>query len=71
MVMEMVMVMVIVCTAKSRDDIAKHLLTNEEYQFQDVVASIKNWWASPRWKHQARPYTAEDVARLRSPIPGW
>lgn len=58
------------CPPRNKSDIAQHLLTTEESSFQDVVSNIKEWWQSPRWKHQTRPYTAEDVARLRSPVQG-
>lgn len=29
------------------------------------VAELNQWWSSSRWKATCRPYTAEDVARLR------
>lgn len=30
---------------------------------------INKWFHSPRFSHIRRPYSAEDVARLRSPLP--
>eukprot|EP00474_Spongospora_subterranea_P010936 CRZ11394.1 hypothetical protein [Spongospora subterranea] len=51
-----------------RGDIAAVKLSDEEYNFQKLVSKVKKAWESPRWIHQKRPYTAEDVARLRSPL---
>ena len=31
------------------------------------VKELKSWWASARWDGKVRPYSAEDVARLRAP----
>lgn len=33
--------------------------------FKQQVQDITTWWSSPRFKHLTRPYSAEDVARLR------
>ncbi|KAF4686812.1 hypothetical protein FOZ60_004782 [Perkinsus olseni] len=33
--------------------------------FEEDVAELKQWWSSSRWKGKCRPYSAEDVARLR------
>ena len=30
-----------------------------------VVALEKDWAENPRWKHVKRPYTAEEVVKLR------
>lgn len=44
-------------------------LKNEEIAFENEVNEIKTWWSEPRWAHTKRIYSAEDVARVRSPIP--
>jgi len=53
---------------KKRGDIAKISLSEEEYAFRVEVDKVKRWWATERFRHTKRPYTAEEVARLRSPI---
>src|SRR5919199_4597379 len=35
---------------------------------RNQVAEIEQEWRSPRWEGITRPYTAEDVARLRGSI---
>ena len=32
------------------------------------VAEIEREWDSPRWRELTRPYSAEDVARLRGTV---
>jgi len=54
--------------ARGKGDIAKNLLTTEEYDFQAEVQAVKQWFESDRWQDKIRPYTAEDVVRLRSPM---
>ncbi|MFQ5663992.1 MAG: isocitrate lyase [Terriglobia bacterium] len=35
---------------------------------RDTAAMARNWNAAPRWKGIARPYTADDVVRLRGSV---
>jgi len=51
-----------------RGDIAKALLSAEEYEFQAEVQEVKEWFRSDRWANTIRPYSAEDVVRLRAPL---
>jgi len=37
----------------------------EAAALHSAIASIKKWWASPRWSETTRRYTAEEVASLR------
>jgi isocitrate lyase len=41
-------------------------MTDESDYLADVK-EIKAWWASERWSGKIRPYSPDDVARLRSP----
>ena len=50
-----------------RGDIAKVEIADEEYQFKSELEQEKIRWKNPRWKHTNRPYTPEEVIRLRSP----
>jgi len=34
----------------------------------DAVARVQEWWKSERWRETTRPYTAEEVCRLRGSI---
>lgn len=40
----------------------------EQQIFDAEVASIKQWWASPRFQHTKRPFNAEQVASFRGTI---
>lgn len=53
-----------------RGDIAKSssALSEEEYNFRVEVDKVKKWWATERFSQTKRPYTAEEVVRLRSPL---
>jgi isocitrate lyase len=53
---------------KRRGDIAKMTLSEEEVSFRIEVDKVKQWWSSERFRHTKRPYTAEEVVRLRSPL---
>jgi len=53
---------------KKRGDIAKISLSQEEYDFRIEVDKVKKWWQSERFLKTKRPYTAEEVVRLRSPL---
>jgi len=55
------------CQAKG--DIAKLAITPEELRYSQQVEEIKRWWTSDRFRNVRRPYQAEEVARLRSPLP--
>jgi len=49
----------------------EHSLTNQERVAQYALAQAamtQDWAANPRWKGVERPYTAEDVLRLRGSI---
>lgn len=54
--------------AKKRGDIAKISLSEEEYSFRIEVDKVKKWWVTDRYALTKRPYTAEEVVRLRSPL---
>ncbi|OMJ17612.1 Isocitrate lyase [Smittium culicis] len=41
---------------------------SEEQVFNQRVADIKKWWASPRFAHTKRPYSAESIASKRGTI---
>jgi len=46
---------------------AEVLSNAEEFEMlQDEAAEIQEWWNSSRWENTTRPYTAMDVAALRS-----
>jgi isocitrate lyase len=47
----------------------RRLAAVEELAFQAQVAQVQSWFATERFKRCARPYSAEDVVRLRAPIP--
>eukprot|EP00330_Aristerostoma_sp_ATCC50986_P009341 CAMPEP_0114576446 /NCGR_PEP_ID=MMETSP0125-20121206/1207_1 /TAXON_ID=485358 ORGANISM="Aristerostoma sp., Strain ATCC 50986" /NCGR_SAMPLE_ID=MMETSP0125 /ASSEMBLY_ACC=CAM_ASM_000245 /LENGTH=369 /DNA_ID=CAMNT_0001764967 /DNA_START=101 /DNA_END=1211 /DNA_ORIENTATION=- len=38
---------------------------DEDIRYRQVADEIRQWWATPRFKRIQRPYTAEDVAKLR------
>lgn len=46
----------------------RRLAALEELNFQAQVAQVKTWFATERFKRCARPYSADDVVRLRAPI---
>lgn len=54
--------------AKRKGDIAKISLSDEEYSFRVDVDKVKQWWSTARFAQCKRPYTAEEVVRLRSPL---
>src|ERR1700753_4155964 len=37
----------------------------EDALFDSQIQSVKEWWASPRYKDIKRPYSAEDVVARR------
>ncbi|VUC38192.1 unnamed protein product [Clonostachys rosea] len=43
-------------------------LSEEDQAFHTEVELIGQWWQSPKQRHVQRPYTASDVASLRSSI---
>lgn len=51
-----------------KGDIAKADVQEEEYTFKLEVEKEKQRWSDRRWQHTNRPYTAEEVIRLRSPL---
>lgn len=53
---------------KKRGDIAKISLSQEEYDFRIEVDKVKKWWSTERFSKTKRPYSAEEVVRLRSPL---
>jgi isocitrate lyase len=38
---------------------------SEDALYAREVAEVKKWWASPRWRHTKRAYTAEDIVAKR------
>lgn len=54
--------------AVAKGDIAKVDLTEEELEFWQEVEKVRKWFRSDRFRHTRRPYTPEEVVRLRSPI---
>jgi isocitrate lyase len=53
---------------KYKGDIAKVMLSEEELQFQQDVTEMRQFFNLSRWIDKSRPYTPEDVVRLRSPL---
>jgi isocitrate lyase len=51
-----------------RGDIAKVQIAEEEFQFKSELEKEKSRWQNPRWQYTNRPYTPEEVIRLRSPL---
>jgi hypothetical protein len=48
----------------------RHLASLEDFNFGAQVAKVKAWFSTERFKRCARrPYSAEDVVRLRAPLP--
>lgn len=45
------------------------LLKQEEEDFQHEVAQVKRWWASKRFEHVKRPYSAEAIVSKRGSLP--
>lgn len=41
----------------------------ETKRLEEITAQIQTWWNSPRFQNVERPYTAKDIAPLRSTIP--
>lgn len=41
---------------------------SEDDIFNEQVAQVKDWWASPRYKGTKRPYSAEDVVSKRGTL---
>lgn len=41
---------------------------SEDTIFNEQVAQVKEWWASPRYKGIKRPYSAEDVVSKRGTL---
>lgn len=41
----------------------------EILEFQQEVEAVKKWWASDRFKHVKRPYTAEAIVSKRGTLP--
>lgn len=50
-------------------DIKNTFLSEEEFKFQAEVSAVKQWFGTERFKNTIRNYSAEDVVRLRAPIP--
>ncbi|OBZ89491.1 Isocitrate lyase [Choanephora cucurbitarum] len=44
-------------------------LDQEQFEFQQEVERMKQWWASPRFKLVKRPYTAESIVSKRGTFP--
>uniref|UniRef100_A0A6A7G288 isocitrate lyase n=1 Tax=Hirondellea gigas TaxID=1518452 RepID=A0A6A7G288_9CRUS len=44
-------------------------LLTEETSFQNEVNAVKEWWTKSRWRNTKRIYSAEDVVRVRPPVP--
>jgi len=45
------------------------MVAKEELEFQTQVREIEQWWRSERFQYTTRPYTAQDVAKLRGSLP--
>jgi len=45
------------------------MVAKEELEFQTQVRDIEQWWRSERFQYTSRPYTAQDVAKLRGSLP--
>lgn len=41
---------------------------SEDSIFDEQVAQVRDWWASPRYKGIKRPYSAEDVVGKRGTL---
>lgn len=44
-------------------------VVQEDLLLEQEIESIKKWWSTPRFANTLRPYSAEEVARFRSPLP--
>jgi len=42
--------------------------TDEQKQFEQEVAEVKQWWTDSRWRFTRRPYTAEQIVSKRGTI---
>jgi len=40
----------------------------EEARLKQTIEEVRQWWSQPRWARCQRPYTAEDVAKLRGTL---
>jgi isocitrate lyase len=41
---------------------------NEQAQFEQEVAELKQWWTDSRWRFTRRAYTAEQIVSKRGTI---
>lgn len=57
-------------SATISEDQKFHFLNNqdEDMWLKAEVEAINKWWENPRFKNVVRPYSAEEVARFRSPL---
>ena len=40
----------------------------EDAAFHAEVEAVRRWWASPRWRHTRRPFTAEQIVSKRGTL---